>query len=220
MEDFARGSSTKDVKKFIDACKKQDTILVELILSCCRVFIEEFEFDIEGSTKSVKSVDRYANMTIETRHFQSPIEVVLDFLLKRQEGLPNLSKTKASLPTDADCASFFNKQEQGAYYNNIEFGFSQENYEEYLEYRKYVEDLRATFLVDILQIFSGASKINDPKNWKKHCSSSKRTLDIMEKVIFKNTVKLLNLSSQIEESVLIELADCKNVYSDEPDWTC
>jgi len=58
--------------------------------------------------------------------------------------------------------------------------------------------------VDILQIFSSVSKISDPKNWKKHCASSKKTLDIMEKVIFKNSVKLLNLSSQIEEGVLFE----------------
>lgn len=204
MEEFAKGSNTSDVKLFIDSCKNQDKILADMILQCCRVLIEDFEFDIEGSTKIIKSVDRYANMKIQTVNFQSPIEVVLDFLLRRQNNLPQLSKNRAQLPTEDECRKFFEKTEQGSYYNSIEFGFSRENYDEYLEYRKFVEDLRAKFLVDILQIFSGASKINDPKNWKQHCKSSKRTIDIMQSVIFKNSVKILNISSQIDEAVLLD----------------
>lgn len=59
-------------------------------------------------------------------------------------------------------------------------------------------------MVDILQIFSGVSKINDPKNWQKHCAASNKTLDIMRTVIFKNTVKILNLTSEIDRDVLFE----------------
>jgi len=126
IDEFSKASNTQDVKRFIDSCKKRDENLAGFILECCRIFIDDFEFDIEGSTKFVKSVDRYANMTIKEQHFKSPIEIVLDFLLKRQENLPDLSKAKTSLPTNLECEKYFEKQknEQNPYYGTIQYGFS------------------------------------------------------------------------------------------------
>lgn len=95
MDEFLRASSHTDVTKFIDSCKQRDEILAKHILDCCRIFIEELEYDVESSTKYIKKVDRYANMTIDTESFLTPLEVVLNFLLKRHEGLPTLTKTKA-----------------------------------------------------------------------------------------------------------------------------
>ena len=95
MDEFLRASSHTDVTKFIVSCKQRDEILAKHILDCCRIFIEELEYDVESSTKYIKKVDRYANMTIDTESFLTPLEVVLNFLLKRHEGLPTLTKTKA-----------------------------------------------------------------------------------------------------------------------------
>jgi light-regulated signal transduction histidine kinase (bacteriophytochrome) len=89
IHDLSRKLTPEYTTKEIENCKNKLKLLVDFTKECSGIFINQLEFSAETTTSYNKQIDRKYNMTVAKSTFVAANRVILTYLLKRWENLPN-----------------------------------------------------------------------------------------------------------------------------------